>query len=104
MHAGNGCEGLRGLACRVLRADEHDFTIKRPGTNAGKTEALWRNESVRASLALGHARGRFLFELRPDIFPHGYLTDTEINLWSKYINSIGKKKKEVNNHGKDGIF
>lgn len=29
-------------------------------------------------------RGAFLFQVRPDIFPEGYLTETELILWGKY--------------------
>jgi hypothetical protein len=29
-------------------------------------------------------KGRFLFEVRPDIIPEGYLTDVECALWSRY--------------------
>jgi len=43
---------------------------------------------VRASLAICYARGRFLYEARPDIFPQGYLTEDEIMLWEKYYQSI----------------
>jgi hypothetical protein len=28
-----------------------------------------------------------LFELRPDLFSEGYLTETEINLWAMWYNS-----------------
>ena len=27
---------------------------------------------------------RFLYEVAPDIFPHGYLTEVEIALWDRY--------------------
>lgn len=26
-----------------------------------------------------------LFELRPDLFPEGYLTDAEMSLWASYF-------------------
>ena len=29
-------------------------------------------------------KGRFLYEACPDIFPQGYLTDTELHLWGLY--------------------
>lgn len=29
----------------------------------------------------------FLFQVRPDLFPEGYLTDAEILLWSKYYDN-----------------
>ena len=57
---------------------------------------LWRDPTVRASLAmsfdhLGKSPRRFLFEIRPDIFPEGYLTETEIELWGIYLESLPKK-------------
>lgn len=36
-------------------------------------------------------RGRFLYEVRPDIFPGGFLTYPEIDLWSKYY--VEKNRK-----------
>jgi hypothetical protein len=42
---------------------------------------------------LGYARGRFLFEIRPDVFPQGFLTEGEIELWEKYYASLKKSKK-----------
>ena len=35
-------------------------------------------------MKLCEARGRFLYEVRPDWFPQGFLTDTEIRLWGIY--------------------
>jgi hypothetical protein len=35
-------------------------------------------------MALCAERGRFLFEARPDLFPEGYLTTTELMLWSDF--------------------
>ena len=29
-------------------------------------------------------RGRFLFEVLPDYFPQGRLTDVEVGLWGQY--------------------
>jgi len=34
---------------------------------------------------------RFLFEVRPDIFPQGYLTPLEVDLWSRYYEVLGEK-------------
>jgi hypothetical protein len=42
-------------------------------------------------LALGHKWGKPLFELRPDLFPEGFLTDAETELWGLYLDSIKKK-------------
>jgi len=35
---------------------------------------------------------RFLFEVRPDIFPQGFLTETELALWSKFFDEVKSKK------------
>lgn len=45
---------------------------------------LWEDPRVQLSLAMAENRGAFLFQIRPDIFPHGYLTNEEIELWEKY--------------------
>ena len=34
-----------------------------------------------------------MFELRPDIFPEGYLTQTEIQLWDWFYAEIKKDNK-----------
>jgi hypothetical protein len=34
-----------------------------------------------------------LFEIRPDLFPQGYLTDGEIALWDMYIGSLNEQRK-----------
>ncbi len=93
VRSGDGCEGVRGLPDRVLSHHDEDPSADREGASAGKTEALWRDDGVRASLALCHARGRFLFEVRPDVFPEGYLTDTEIELWARYLESMSRPWK-----------
>ena len=35
-------------------------------------------------MQLADSRNKFLFEIRPDLFPHGYLTDTELEMWELY--------------------
>lgn len=35
-------------------------------------------------MALCSERGRFLFEVRPDLFPAGYLTPLETALWAQW--------------------
>jgi hypothetical protein len=37
-------------------------------------------------------RGHFLFEVRPDVFPQGFLTYTEIELWARYYDHKNKEK------------
>jgi|GEM_PF-1144427 len=38
-------------------------------------------------------KNRFLFEVRPDIFPEGMLTETETELWSMHYADRGKRMK-----------
>lgn len=38
-------------------------------------------------------RGRFLFEARPDLFPEGYLTDTEMAIWGEYYNERNQAQR-----------
>lgn len=35
-------------------------------------------------MTLLHARGGYLFEVRPDLFPEGQLTTTELELWGLF--------------------
>lgn len=50
---------------------------------------------MRAALELGHARGKMLYELRPDIMPYGYLTPKELELWGHFYKDL----KERRNNG-----
>lgn len=47
------------------------------------------------SLQLADFRGRFLFEIRPDLFPQGFLTPLEIDLWGRYF----EDKQATSRHG-----
>jgi hypothetical protein len=40
-------------------------------------------------------RGRFLFEARPDLFPEGYVTDTELLIWGEYYQERGEAAKAM---------
>lgn len=40
-------------------------------------------------LLLGEVKNKMLFEIAPNIFPEGYVTDVEIMLWDKHY---GEKK------------
>jgi hypothetical protein len=37
-------------------------------------------------------KSRFLFEVRPDVFPHGMLTGTEAALWAMFFKDRNKGK------------
>ena len=45
-------------------------------------------------MILAHARGRFLFEIRPDIFPEGFLTEHEIALWARFFEEKQQAQKK----------
>lgn len=36
-------------------------------------------------MVLAEQRGLFLYQIRPDLIPHGYLTPLELDLWSLYF-------------------
>jgi len=36
---------------------------------------------------LADHKGRFMFEIRPDLFPQGYLTQLETEVWAEYFES-----------------
>lgn len=38
-------------------------------------------------------RGRFMFEARPDLFPEGYLTETEIALWGEHYRERNEQQR-----------
>jgi len=39
-------------------------------------------------------RGGFLHEHRPDVIPHGYLTDEELALWAAYYDRKATEAKQ----------
>lgn len=50
---------------------------------------------MRAALALCHVRGQFLYQVRKDLFPYGFLTKDEIMLWDLYLRELNAKQKKV---------
>jgi len=38
-------------------------------------------------------KGRFLYEVRPDLFPEGFLTDTEIELWGLHYEDQNRRRR-----------
>jgi len=46
-------------------------------------------------MMLCHSRGRFLFEVLPDIFPEGYLTDTEVELWEMHYQEQNERADKI---------
>ena len=43
-------------------------------------------------MALCSERGRFLFEVRPDIFPEGHLTHGETTLWALWYEERSRRQ------------
>jgi len=48
-------------------------------------------------MILAHGGGiggqRFLFEIRKDLFPQGFLTPVEVELWSKFYKDLKNRSK-----------
>lgn len=61
--------------------------------------SLWLDEDIKLLLVLGDKFSRPLFEIAPNIFPDGYITDTEKLLWMHYYNHKAKIL-EGKKHGK----
>lgn len=40
-------------------------------------------------MRLLEVRGGFLYEHRPDLIPHGYITDEELSLWAAFYERRG---------------
>jgi hypothetical protein len=47
-------------------------------------------------MALADLRGGWLFELLPDVFPGGRLTEIEIELWSRYFDEKNQRTRTKN--------
>jgi len=39
-------------------------------------------------------KDRFLFEVRPDLFPQGWLSELEVALWGKYYEEQNRAAKK----------
>jgi len=54
-----------------------------------------RVQNAMALASDGFAGGvkRFLFEILPDMFPQGYLTETELALWSRFFKEQQRSNK-----------
>jgi hypothetical protein len=49
---------------------------------------------VRDLLALCWHHQRFVYEVRPDLFPQGWLTDREMALWWLYLDDLNERLKQ----------
>jgi hypothetical protein len=48
-------------------------------------------------MILAEARGRFLYEIRPDIMPYDHLTHDEIQLWLRH--DADRKEQRTRTNG-----
>jgi len=49
---------------------------------------------VKTALYLCHKNNSFLFQVLPDIFPQGFLTNIEAELWAKFLEEQKNLMKE----------
>lgn len=49
---------------------------------------------MKSALYLAAERGRFLYEIRPDLFPEGFLTDLEVALWGRFYEYREQQRKK----------
>lgn len=52
--------------------------------------SLWLDDDVRLMLVMADKFGKPLFEMCPQIFPDGFMNDTEKLLWMHYFNHKAK--------------
>jgi hypothetical protein len=45
------------------------------------------------SMQVLEMRGGYLYQHRPDVMPHGYLTDEEVSLWAAYWERRGNEQR-----------
>lgn len=64
----------------------------------GGIDRLWNNDRVRDALSLcsrgANGGQRFLFEIIPDIFPEGFLTEAERLLWGRFYTERFERSKD----------
>ena len=51
---------------------------------------------VKNTMILCDKSGQFLFQVLPDMFPHGRLTQVEMQLWSKFYEEKEERRKAKN--------
>lgn len=44
-------------------------------------------------MTLAAERGRFLYEIRPDVCPEGYLADLELSLWGLFYEERDRQRR-----------
>jgi hypothetical protein len=45
-------------------------------------------------MVLCDMKGKFLYEVKPSLFPEGELTETEIQLWAMFYEEKNNRKKK----------
>lgn len=77
-----------------MRLSDAIMSLTGQGGEVEKSRSLWAEPGVRTALYLAEARGRFLFEIRPDICPEGYLTDLETALWERFYEHREQQRQQ----------
>jgi len=49
---------------------------------------------VQNAMMLCKAHNKFLYEARPDLFPTGFLSYTEMDLWARFYDEQSKRWKK----------
>jgi hypothetical protein len=44
-------------------------------------------------MSLAELHGGYLFQLRPDLFPWGYLTELEVALWARFYDERDARRQ-----------
>lgn len=84
------------LSGGIYAVEQCDHKADRPGRSGKKkADELWASADVRNSLALCYDRKAFLYQVRPDIMPYDYLSETEMCLWSYYYADMNEKRNSL---------
>jgi len=57
---------------------------------------LWEDNKIKWVLSLCDKSGQFLFQVLPDVFPQGRVTNQELLLWEKYYEEKELRRKQKN--------
>ena len=88
----NGRQDWHELPYHLVSTQSKNICTYRAGPGGG-IDALWRDNKIRVALSLCEKNGAFLFQVLPDVFPQGRLTEVEISLWDKYYKDREDAKK-----------
>ena len=54
---------------------------------------LWEDMRVKTACALANQKGRFLYEVLPDLFPQRFFSLLEIDVWALYYAEQERRDK-----------